>query len=106
MNKAEEVYQQLVVALTDGRRIAAGNLFGKPCLKVAGKAFVAQHRDAVVFKLPSPHREEALAFDGAALWDPSGKGKPMKEWIAVPGSAEARFPDLAVAALEFVGGAS
>jgi hypothetical protein len=43
MPKAEDEYQKIVDALADGKTIVAGQMFGKPCLKAGGKAFVAQH---------------------------------------------------------------
>lgn len=52
----------------------AGQMFGKACIKVKGKAFLSQHKDWVVFKLSGEHHRHSLALDGATLWDPSGKG--------------------------------
>ena len=87
MSKAEAEYQKLVEALSSGEKTVAGQMFGKPCLKVGGKAFCAQHKDAVVFKLGAPAHAKAMSFTGAGLWDPSGKGRPMKEWVAIPAAA-------------------
>lgn len=87
MSKAEDEYRKIAEALADGARVVASQMFGKPCLKVGGKAFLAQHKDAVVFKLGSPDHERALAMEGSVLWDPSGKGRPMREWVAVPVTA-------------------
>ena len=104
MSKVEEEYRKLIDALS-GAAIVEGQMFGKPCLKVGGKAFMARHQQTVVFKLASPHREEALALKGASLWDPSGKGRPMKEWVAVPAAESKGFEALAKAALQYVSGA-
>ena len=101
---AAQAYGQLVAALSDHDGVSAGQMFGKVCLKVAGKAFVAQHLDAVVFKLSGEAHADALALSGAKLWDPSGKGRPMKEWVALPAKHEARFRGLADRALEYVAG--
>ena len=39
----------------------------------------------MVFKLPDPAAHaQALALDGAHLFDPGGKGQPFKEWVVVP----------------------
>ena len=102
MSDTELEYQKLVTSLADGEAVVAGQMFGKPCLKVGGKAFVAHHRDAIAFKLDEPHHAGALAMPGAALWDPSGKGRPMKEWVALPASASKKFKALAKAALDYV----
>ena len=105
MAGAEEEYQKLVLALADGEEVVAGQMFGKPCLKVGGKAFLARHGEVVVFKLGSPHHEKAMAIKGASLWDPSGKGRPMKEWVAVPAAGSKSFAALTKAALAYVSGA-
>jgi hypothetical protein len=81
-----------------GEGAERGSLFGKPCLKIGGKAFACQFRDATAFKLtPEPHAE-ALGLDGAQLFDPSGKGRPMKEWVQVPVDHAGRWRALARAA--------
>ena len=102
MSDAVSEYEKLVRALTKIQGVTAGQMFGKPCLKVNGKAFVAQHHGTVVFKLTSPQLEKALAVEGAVLWDPSGKARPMKEWVAIPASECKNYRALANAALEFV----
>jgi hypothetical protein len=102
MQEAELEYEKIVKSLADGERIVASQMFGKPCLKVNGKAFVAQHRETLAFKLTAPQHAQALALEGAALWDPSGKGRPMKEWVALPATAKGKFKTFAKAALEYV----
>lgn len=79
--------------------IAAGKLFGVRCIKVEGKAFAAFHREHLVCKLRGAHHAAALALPGATLWDPSGQGRPMREWVGVPGDHADRWEALAEAAL-------
>ncbi len=98
----KQEYQKLVAAYADRPDIIAGQMFGKPCLKVGGKAFVARHLDAVVFTLEGEHHARALATPGAVLWDPSGKGRPMKEWVAVPPGTSSVLRTLSDAALRYV----
>lgn len=43
-------YEKLVATLVASDDVTASQMFGKPCLKINGKAFVAQHLAAVVFK--------------------------------------------------------
>ena len=77
-------------------------MMGLPTLKRNGKlvAGFAAAEDAMVFKLADPAaREEALALDGAHLFDPGGRGRPMKEWVVVPPAHAARWAKLATAAL-------
>lgn len=90
MQKPEETTaatQKAWDALADGlasRGALRSSMFGMPCLKTpAGKACVGLFGNAAVFKLHAPEHAEALALDGAVLFDPSGAGRPMKEWVAV-----------------------
>lgn len=78
--------------------------FGKPCFKINGKAFVAFFENAMVFKLGGKFHAKALGFNGARLFDPSGKGKAMKEWVQVPFAHAGEWPELAAEALKYVQG--
>ena len=59
-------------------------MFGKPCFKIHGKSFVCFFQDMMVFKLTEEAHPKALLFEGALLFDPSGKKRPMKEWVQLP----------------------
>jgi hypothetical protein len=75
-------------------------MMGMPSVKRNGKLVVGFWKDTMVFKLPdAAHREQALALDGAALFDPGGRGRPFKEWVAVPHTHADRWPALADQAL-------
>ena len=73
-------------------------MMGMPSLKRDGKlvaGFVASE-DAMVFKLTDHDAHaQALALDGSHLFDPSGKGRPFKEWVVVPNAHEQRWAELA-----------
>ena len=58
----------------------------------------------MTFKLPEPARSRALEIPGARLFDPSGVGRPMKEWVQVPAAASDRWPELAEEALAYLRG--
>src|SRR4051812_1049040 len=77
-------------------------MMGMPSLKRNGKlvaGFVASE-DAMVFKLGDPAAHaEALALDGAHLFDPGGRGGLFKEGVVVPPALAERWPGLAQAAL-------
>ena len=96
-------YDKIVKTFTQDAAVTSGQMFGKPCLKVNGKAFIAQHKETVVFKLSGPSHAKAMTLSGAVHWDPSGKGRPMKEWVAVQATAAKSFQSLAAAALMYVG---
>jgi hypothetical protein len=95
-------YQKVLFLFSERPNVQSGQMFGKSCLKVNGKAFMAQHRDTIVFKLAGEDHAAALATSGAHLWDPSGKGRPMKEWVALPIEAQTIFQRLAESALSYV----
>ena len=80
----------------------SGKMFGMPCLKHNGKAFAGFYEGAMAFKLKPPRHTEALALPGARLFDPSGRGHPMKEWVEVPAEHASMWLELAREALHYV----
>lgn len=71
-------------------------------VKAGSKLFVGfwAAEGAMVFKLPDEGtREQALALEGAHLFDPGGRGRPFKAWVVVPPAHEAEWPKLAEQAL-------
>lgn len=77
-------------------------MMGMPCVKRGGKMVAGFSKSAgeMVFKLTdSAERDAALALAGAHLFDPSGKGRPFKEWVAVPDAHAAEWPRLAERAI-------
>ena len=77
-------------------------MFGKPCFKVKGKAFVSYFDNCMVFKLGGEAHRDALSLDGAMLFDPAKKGRPMKEWVQLPESYSDQWADFARSAIEYV----
>lgn len=59
-------------------------MFGKPCFKINGKAFICFFQNEMVFKLNGKTHTEALNLESAKLFDPSGKKRAMKEWVQLP----------------------
>lgn len=95
-------YEEVAAELVETSPTVAGKMFGMPCLKNNGKAFAGFYQDAMAFKLPDPWHTEALTLSGARLFDPSGRGRPMKEWVEVPVEHSSRWLELARAALRYV----
>ena len=71
-----------------------------PCLKINGKAFAGLYGDDMVFKLHGRAHEQAIALSGAHLFDPSGMGRPMKQWVQVAHEHADRWAELGRNALE------
>jgi hypothetical protein len=80
-----------------------GKGFGSGTLKAAGKIFAMESGGRLVFKLPAARVSELIATGVGEPFD-AGKGKPMKEWVAVTPGAKADPIALAREALTFVGG--
>jgi hypothetical protein len=80
--------------------VEQAKMMGMPCVKRGGKMVAGYTEGAMVFKLLDPERHgEALALEGAHLFDPSGKGRPFKEWVVVPAAHADLWEKLAEHAL-------
>lgn len=99
MNRQEELFIAIGQKLKSAEQ---SQMFGKPCFKVKGKAFMCLFEGEVVFKLNGDVRSEAVTLKGAQLFDPSGKKRPMKEWVQVPYSYKNKWKKFAEAAMEYV----
>jgi hypothetical protein len=95
-------YDRIANDLAAEAGTVSSKMFGAPVLKTRGKAFAGMHGDYMIFKLRGAAHAEALALSGALLFDPSGMGRPMKEWVEVPFEHVERWPHLAREALVYV----
>jgi len=77
-NKELKHFDQCGTSIDDAE---SGKMFGHPVYKINKKAFVCYFHGDMVFKLDPDTKEEALKLKGAVLFDPSGKKRPMKEWV-------------------------
>ena len=98
MSAQELYYQDTGHAFSDA---VESQMFGKPCFKIGGKAFLCYFNDCMVFKLKGDAHAGAIALNGAVLFDPSGKGRAMKEWVQVPFQHKAKWAGLAKAAYDY-----
>jgi len=93
----DEIADDLVARNAD---VELSQMMGMPALKRAGKLWVGFWKGEMVFKLvDSAERERALAFEGARLFDPGERDRPMKEWVVVPEVHANEWPNLAERAL-------
>ncbi len=102
MSKEETYYLSIVQKIKGAEQ---SQMFGKPCLKINGKAFACFYENEMVFKLNGDNLKEALSLDGSRLFDPSGKGRAMKEWVQVPFDYKTEWNRFAKAAFKYVKGA-
>ena len=56
----------------------------------------------MVFKLSGDSHSDALSLDGSKLFDPSGKGRAMKEWVQVPFHYKEHWEKFSESAFEYV----
>jgi hypothetical protein len=99
----EDEYNNLVHYLESEYNAVAGQMFGKKCIKVNNKAAVSLFKEYIVFKLPKDDVTQTLALSNSKLWDPSGKGRAMKEWVQLTIEHKSRFKELSIKAAEYVG---
>ena len=78
-----KVYDEVVQALLSDPRVTEASMFGMPTLKVGGKAFAGLWEKQLVVKIGVPRVQELLKAKTGKQFDPSGMGRPMKEWIAI-----------------------
>jgi hypothetical protein len=102
---AQARYEELVDDLcAQHDNVVPSQMMGMPCVKRNGKMVAGFTRGAMVFKLPDRDtRARALALDGAHLFDPSGEGRPFKEWVVVPVAHAAEWASLSNEALKPAG---
>jgi hypothetical protein len=100
-----------VDALFDGivedlgpRGVLTGAMFGARSLTFDGTAFACLKggRFAARLGAGSAAHAEALALPDAELFDPSGKGRPFKDWVAISRAQSEHWARYAEAGLEAV----
>lgn len=86
--------------------IELSQMMGMPCIKSGGKMVIGYESSGeMVFKLPDETEHgKAMAMDGAKLFDPSGRGKPFKEWVQVPFAHQSEWAGLADTAIRLRAG--
>ncbi|MGB0391878.1 MAG: hypothetical protein ACPGRC_00835 [Salibacteraceae bacterium] len=99
MGVEEQKFEEVGASIPESTR---SQMFGKPCFKIGKKAFVCFFQNEMVFKLNGKAHMEALSLDGAKLFDPSGKGRPMKKWIQIPFHYQDQWLELSKTAFEYV----
>ncbi len=85
-----KMYSRVVQALLSDPHVAESQMFGMPCLKLGNKAFAGFFKQNLVVKIGAPRVAELLKAKAGRKFDPSGMGRPMKEWTMIPESATAK----------------
>jgi|SRR6185436_7950477 len=99
MTKEEKYFLEIGQQLNG---VEQSQMFGKLCFKINGKAFICFFQNEMVFKIDGDIHKEALSLKGSKLFDPSGKKRPMKEWVQVSFNNSDKWNKFAKAALKYV----
>jgi hypothetical protein len=99
----EERYAELVRAFLGRPGVSQGGKgFGSSALKVRGSIFaMLSSRGEFVLKLPGKRVDELVAGGDGDRFD-AGKGRAMKEWLALRADANRNWVALATEAMKFV----
>ena len=104
----EARFAKLVAALEGEEGVtlgSGGRGFGTGALQVDGRIFAMVSAGRLVVKLPRERVDELVASGDGAPFD-AGKGRPMKEWVALSVRIERRWLSLATEARAFVAGST
>lgn len=104
---ADSQFDRIVDDL-ESRGVVPGALFGARSLTFEGTAFACLKNGRLAIRLGegTTAHAEAIAIDGAEPFDPSGKGRPFKDWVAVPHATVEEWPRLATVGLDLLTGAA
>ncbi len=87
---AEALFDQIAADLVP-RGASLGAMFGARSLMYEGKAVATVKGGRIAAKLGAGSTAHTQALAVGTLFDPSGKGRPFKDWVAFEGQQE---PDL------------
>ncbi|MCW5851944.1 MAG: hypothetical protein KIT87_17860 [Anaerolineae bacterium] len=102
MPSSDDLYERITARLGQYPLVTRRKIFGVPAVCVHGNSFLAYHQGEMAFKLRGEDHARALAVPDARLWDPSGAGRPMREWVHLPASQSDHWDDFADLAYEYV----
>jgi hypothetical protein len=84
MTAEEQPYEAVVAELGADPAVQETQMMGMRSLKLGGKLFCGVWDGELVVKLGRERAGELIAAERAAPFDPSGRGRPMKDWALVP----------------------
>jgi len=103
---AESRFDDLVASLLDTPGVSPpsprGSAFGSRALKVDNRIFAMLVGGQLVVKLPARRVVDLVAHGAGERFD-AGKGRPMREWLALDAGSDLDWLTLAREALAFVG---
>jgi hypothetical protein len=86
---ADVSYAAVVHELTADAAVVETKMMGMPSLKLGSKLFAGSRDQSLVVKIGRERVDELVAADSASPFDPSGRGRPMKDWAVIaPGDGD------------------
>jgi hypothetical protein len=79
-----DAYRAVVHELLSDPAVSEGQMMGMPALKIGSKMFGGEFEGDLVLKLGRDRAEELIEAGRASAFDPSGRGRPMKDWARLP----------------------
>jgi TfoX/Sxy family transcriptional regulator of competence genes len=76
-------YRDVVAELRADPAVSEGRMMGMPALKVGRKMFGGLYRDRLVVRIGRERVAELVEAGRAEPFDPSGLGRPMKDWAVL-----------------------
>jgi hypothetical protein len=95
-------YRAVVEGLLSDPAVSEAQMMGMPSLKLGTKMFGGLFDGRLVVKIGRERVEQLIAAGRAEPFDPSGRGRPMRDW-AVVGAPAADWLELAGEAKAFAG---
>ncbi len=84
------------------KQASLGKWFGLESLNLDGKPFGAFFQGELVLKLGAEKISEIIErYPGAKLFDPSGRGRAMKDWLQIPNEFQEDWDSLSESAILF-----
>lgn len=84
---ADALYDELAAELAP-RGASTGAMFGARSLTYGGKVFATTKNGRFTAKLGAGTPEHTQALEVGEPFDPSGKGRPMKDWVHLPAALD------------------
>lgn len=83
-----QAYRQVVEGLLADPAVSEGQMMGMPALKLGSRMFGGLFEGDLVVKIGRERVGQLVGAGRARPFDPSGRGRPMKDWAQVPAPAE------------------
>ena len=77
-------YRTVVEALLEDPAVSETLMMGMPSLKNGSKMFGGLREAGLLLKLGRDRVDELIASGRAQPFDPSGRGRPMRDWAVLP----------------------